>query len=74
MNFPMQIKAIGMGKSILCFKESQIGIGQFWCIFVPENCFYINKHVDPDEMPHYAAFHLGLPCLLKYLFRGLQYT
>ena len=18
---------------------------------------------DPDEMPHYAAFHLGIPCL-----------
>ena len=21
------------------------------------------KSVDPDEMPHYAAFHLGLHCL-----------
>ena len=25
--------------------------------------------VDPDEMPHYAAFHLGLHCLPKYAFR-----
>ena len=25
---------------------------------------------NPDEMPHYAAFHLGLHCLPKYLFRG----
>ena len=24
---------------------------------VPENCVY---SVDPDEMPHYLAFHLGL--------------
>ena len=24
--------------------------------------------VDPDEMPHYAAFHLGLHCLPKYPF------
>ena len=24
--------------------------------------------VDPDEMPHYAAFHLGLYCLTKYAF------
>ena len=22
---------------------------------------------DPDEMPHYAAYHLGLHCLPKYL-------
>ena len=28
--------------------------------------------VDPDEMPHYVAFHLGLPCLQTYLFRGFQ--
>ena len=24
---------------------------------------------DPDEMQYYAAFHLGLHCLLKYTFR-----
>ena len=29
---------------------------------------------DPDEMQHYAAFHLGLPCLPKYLFRRFLYT
>ena len=28
---------------------------------------------DPDEMQHHAAFHLGLYCLPKYPFRGLQY-
>ena len=28
---------------------------------------------DPDEMQRYAAFHLGLHCLLKYPFRGFQY-
>ena len=26
---------------------------------------------DPDELQHYAAFHLGLHCLSKYLIRGL---
>ena len=25
---------------------------------------------DPDEMKHYAAFHLGLHSLSKYPFRG----
>ena len=29
---------------------------------------------DPDEMQHYAVFHLGLHCLPKYLFRDFQYT
>ena len=28
----------------------------------------------PDEMQHYAAFHLGLHCMPKYPFRGFQYT
>ena len=27
---------------------------------------------DPDEMPQYAAFHLGLHCLSKYLFSSFQ--
>ena len=26
----------------------------------------------PVEMPPYAAFHLGLHCLLKYLFTSIQ--
>ena len=29
---------------------------------------------DPDEMQHYAAFHLGLHCLPKYLSKGFTYT
>ena len=36
--------------------------------------FTIANSVDPDEMLHDAAFHLGLPCLQKYPFRGFQYT
>ena len=30
--------------------------------------------VDPDEMQHDAAFHLGLHCLLQYPFRGFKCT
>ena len=30
------------------------------------------KQADPDEMPHFVAFHLGLHCLQKYPFRGFQ--
>ena len=32
--------------------------------------FTFKNCVDPDEMQHYAAFHLGLHCLQKYSFRG----
>ena len=36
--------------------------------------FFTFKHiVDPDELQHDAAFHLGLHCLQKYLFRGFPY-
>ena len=36
--------------------------------------FTIANSVDPDEMPHHVAFHLGIHCLSKYLLRGIQYT
>ena len=29
---------------------------------------------DPNEMLHYAVFHLGLPCFSKYPFRGFCST
>ena len=34
--------------------------------------FTFTNSVDPDEMQHYAAFHMGLHCLQKYLFRVSQ--
>ena len=36
--------------------------------------FFNLDSVDPDEMPHYAAFYLGLHCLLKNLLRDFPYT
>ena len=38
------------------------------CIFCLKITF--TNSVDPDEMQHNAAFHLGLLCLQKYSFRG----
>ena len=32
----------------------------------------VTNRVDPNEMQHYAAFHLGLYCLPKYPFRGFH--
>ena len=36
--------------------------------------FVLTDSADPDEMPHYAAFHLGLHCLSKYSFMGFYIT
>ena len=32
--------------------------------------FILANSADPNEMPHHAAFHLGLQCLPKYRFMG----
>ena len=34
--------------------------------------FILINSVDPFEMLHYAAFHLGIYCLSKYLFTGIE--
>ena len=34
-----------------------------------KNDFVVANSADPDEMPHDAAFHLGLHCLPKDPFR-----
>ena len=38
--------------------------------------FILANSADPDEIQHYAAFHLDLHCLPKYMysFRDFQYT
>ena len=39
------------------------------------NIFFISANsVDPDEMLHLAAFHLGLHCLPEYPLRDGKYT
>ena len=38
-------------------------------VFLSMKIVYIYANsADPDEMPNYAGFHLGLHCLTKYLF------
>ena len=36
--------------------------------------FTLTNNEDPDKMQHFAAFNLGMHCLLKYQFRGLPKT
>ena len=43
----------------------------FFCLV---SLFTFTDSADPDEMQHYAAFHLGLHCLQKYSFRGSPNT
>ena len=47
---------------------------KFYCIYLSflslKIIFVFPKSGDPDEMPLYAAFHLGLHCLSRYQFRG----
>ena len=57
----------------------QLSLGSPWCqvilkiytnivIFCLKIFFTFTNSVGPDEMQHYAAFHLGLHCLQKYSF------
>ena len=52
----------------MVFKKRNI---LFFCLKI---FFTFTNSVDPDEMQHYAAFHLGLHCLQKSLFRGFGNT
>ena len=36
--------------------------------------FVLANSADPDEMTHRVAFHLSLPCSIKYPIRGFWYT
>ena len=42
--------------------------------FLSEDLFTLTNSVDPDEMQHNAAFHLGLYFLYRYPFRGFPYS
>ena len=61
IDFHIIIDRISMYLPILYFKGSQVKIS----IHCPWSFFILANSADPDEMPHYAAFHLGLHYLLK---------
>ena len=75
MDHPIRIDTISMALSILYCKGLPVKISRKLCVSIPEYCFYLfilANSADPDEMPPYAAFHLGLHCLPKYLFTGIR--
>ena len=73
MDLSIHINTKSMGVLIMYFKGSQVEFLNY-CVFLSLKVVLILANsVDPDEMQHYAAFHLGLHCLPKHPFRGFQY-
>ena len=72
MVYHLHIDTISMELSSLYFKGLPLKISIKLCIFAPEDCFFLTNSADPDKMPPYAAFYLGLYCLPKYLSSGIQ--
>ena len=68
----MHVDKTRMELSILYFKGPQVEISNFLYLYVPKDCLIIANCADPDEMLHYAAFHLDLHCLPKYLFNSIK--
>ena len=74
MEFPIKFDTAKSGWSIVHIEGSQVIISKNIIFLSLKIDFVIANSVDPDEMPHYVAFHLGLQCSSKYPFRGFWYT
>ena len=74
VDFSIHIDTISMGLPILYFMGSQIQVSKLWCICAFNVVLVLVNCADSDEMQHDAAFHLGLHCLQKYMFRRFQFT
>ena len=74
VDFPIHIDKINMGLPIVFFKGSQVKFSKCDVFLSVRVVLILANSADPDQMQHYAAFHLGLHCLPKYLFSGFQYT
>ena len=72
MGFPIHDDTISIGLPILYFKGPQVEVSKNDASL--KVVLILANIADPDEMQHYAAFHLGLHCLPKYPFRGFEYT
>ena len=74
MEFPIKFDTVKSGWSIVFIEGSQVIILKKCYISFSKIDFVLANSADPDEMLHYAAFHLGLHCLPKYPYRGFWYT
>ena len=65
MDYPIHINTIKMELSILYLKGLSVKISKNDAFLSLKIVFILANSADPDEMPHKAAFHLGLHYLLK---------
>ena len=70
MELPIKFDTVKSGWSIVYIEGSQVIISKNIEFLSLKIDFVLANSADPDEMPHYAAFHLGLHCLPKYMFLG----
>ena len=62
MDFPIYIDTISMGLPIVYLKGTQVDFLTYDVFLSLKIGLIIANSADPDEMQHYAAFHLGLHC------------
>ena len=72
MDFPIRIDTISMELSLCIIKASWLKILKRLVLLSLKIVFTFLNSADTDEMPPYAAFHLGLHCLPKYLLTGIK--
>ena len=70
MDFLVQINAIGWDCPLYFLRGHRMELPNYDVFMSLMIVTTSAKSEDPDEMQHYAAFHLGLHCLQKYPFRG----
>ena len=71
MEFAIKFDTVKSGWSIVYIEGYNLKI----YIFLSRKIYFVlASSADPDEMPHDAAFLLGLHCLPNFPFRGFWYT
>ena len=66
MDFLTQINAIRVGLSIIFLRGHRLKFLNDYVFLSQKIVFISTKSVDPDEMLHFAVFHLGIHSLLKF--------
>ena len=64
MDFPIFIHTISMGLPILYLRGHRYNFLNYDVFRSLKVVLILANSADPDEMQHYAAFHLGLHCWL----------
>ena len=72
MEFSIKLHIIMSEWCIVYIVGSQVIISKNIVFLSLKIEYVIANSTDPDEMPHNAAFHLGLHCLQKYPFRDFK--